>query len=193
MASSCLFPEHNGSMTWHCRMPSTPLLARLSLRSVRSFATTGTMQGGYTATQEVKTKIPLYVKCNILELAGGGSRAAGASATAASVHLQSACMEKGKNLSSLRRMTQQWSEASLIPAGHTWSHNREELQFLCHNSSSDTKLHTRQGDAGHHRQIWEVWAWCVSLLHFLTTSNIIIVTHNTREYNCCSDYLQPLH
>lgn len=56
-----------------------------------------------------------------------------------------------------------------------------------------TRSYTEQRDAGHCRQNWDTWTWWVSFLHFLTASNIVIVTHNTREYNCCSDYLQPLH
>lgn len=195
MTNSCSFSEHNGSMTWLCRMPTAPALASLSECSVRSFATTGTIQGGYAAAQEEsKPKFHSISGATSWNKSGGGSRAARASATAASIHLQSSCMEKEKNLCSLRRMTENNAQKQpVIPAGHTQSHNRVELHFFCHNLSSDTKLYTKQRDAGHHRQNWEVWAWCVSLLHFLTTSNIIIVTHNTREYNCWSDYLQPLH
>lgn len=83
------------------------------------------------------------------------------------------------------------------PPVSCWAHTAPQQNgasvFLLWFKPSGTKLYTKQRGSRHRRQHWKVWAWCVSLLHFLTTSSIIIVTHNTIEYNCCSDYLQPLH
>lgn len=84
------------------------------------------------------------------------------------------------------------SQEPLTPAGQTWGHNRVRLLISWHNSSRDTKLH----------QTERCWALQTKLRHmnlmgffpaFSYSLQYSIVTHNTREYNCCTDYLQPLH
>lgn len=93
--------------------------------------------------------------------------------------------EKSKPISSPRRAQPR------APDG-CWA-NMEPQQSEASYLLTGTPNYTEQTDAGHCRQNWDIWTWWVPFLHFLTASNIAIVTHNTREYNCCSDYLQPLH
>lgn len=138
-------------------------------------------------SRRTKTKTPLYVKCNISESARRQSEKL---LPLQQVPIYNPRIKREKTLSGLSRVTGNNAQKQpLVPAGHILRQNRAELLYF----RRDTKLYTKQRDAGHHGQNWEAWAWCVPLLHFLTASNIITVTHNTRESNCCSDYLQPLH
>lgn len=125
MASHCSF-QRNGSMAWPYRTPRSPVLARLSVCFVRSFAIMGIRQGGYTAAQEKSTPKFHTISWN---KSGGGSRAA---------YLPSAHMGKSKTC---LQPTESRSQEPLIHAGQTRSHNRVQLLIFCHNSSRDTKLH----------------------------------------------------
>lgn len=126
----------------------------------------------------VKTKIPPYVKCNNLELVRRQQISRGFCHCS---KCPSSVCPSGERTERVRAQRDGARCSGAAPGSRTGA----QLQ-VCDTGCGQNR------DAGHHGQT-ERAELHVSLLHFLTTSNIVIVTHNTREYNCCSDYLQPLH
>lgn len=157
-------------LTRHQDLPSWPD----SLCFMRSFAITGIRQGGYTAAQEKGSSKFHTISWNE---SGGGSRAS-----------HPPTWEKVKPISSPRRAQPRTPDCC-------WANTEPQECNLWFSDQiqAGTPSYTEQIDAGHCRQKWDMWTWWVFSLHFLTDSNIAIMMHNTREYNCCSDYLQPLH
>lgn len=112
-------------MAWPYRTPRCPILARLSVCFVRTFAITSIKRGGYVAAQEKSTP-----KCHTTSWneSGGGSRAA---------YLPSAHIRKIKTCLRSKESTAKspWLLLGKHAATTKWNF------WFSDNSSRDTKLH----------------------------------------------------